>query len=73
MAANQRGRPKFEEGQALSRRIACRVRPDEEDEVRAAAEKAGMSLSEWMRQAILAAARKPKRKKGSRKKSRRKS
>ncbi len=73
MAGKQRGRPKFEEGQALSRRIACRVRPDEEDEVRAAADAAGMSLSEWMRAAIVAAARKARRKKASKKKSRRKS
>ena len=57
MAAKERGRPRFPEGEALSKRVTTRFRPSEADEVKAAAEDAGLSVAEWLRRVALAAAR----------------
>ena len=50
------GRPKLPKGEAMSRQLTCRVRPTEEARMKAAADRAGLPLAEWMRRALLHAA-----------------
>lgn len=68
MAAKDMGRPKFPKGEALTQRVTTRFRPDEKAEVKAAADAAGLSVAEWLRQVALQAAR---RKRAPKKKARR--
>lgn len=52
-----RGRKPFPKGEALSRMLSCRVRPDEELAIRAAAKAAGKPLALWIRDVLLRAAK----------------
>jgi len=56
MAAKKPGRPKKPEGEALGARLEIRVTAEERERMRLAAQSAGKSLSEWLREAALTAA-----------------
>jgi hypothetical protein len=68
MAKSGAGRPSFPEGEARDQVLQCRVREAELERIRAAAEAEGKSLSEWMRETLLAAANR-RRTKSTKKKS----
>jgi hypothetical protein len=56
-AKGQRGRRALPAGEAKSRMLSCRVRPEEERAIRAAARAAGKPLALWIRERLLEAAR----------------
>lgn len=56
----KRGRPPLEGGAARSRVIQIRVREAERDAIEAAAEATGVSVSEWSRAKLVAAAKRAK-------------
>ncbi len=66
MAAKEMGRPRFPKGEALSERITARVRPREKEEIQIAADAAGMSMAQWLREVALSAARRRRSKKKAR-------
>ena len=57
MSGAPRGRKPFPKGEAFSRMLSCRVRPDEEAAIRAAAKAAGLPVAQWIRSALLRAAK----------------
>jgi len=56
-----RGRPPIPEEERASERLVARVRPDELASYQAASERAGLSLSEWVREVLGRAARRATR------------
>ena len=53
----KRGRPKLPRGAGKLSRLVCRLQESEEAEIEEAAKRAGMTKSEFVREAVLAAAR----------------
>jgi hypothetical protein len=51
------GRPAFPADRVRAKYLSLRLRPDEQREVDAAIERSGKSKSDWLREALLAAAR----------------
>jgi|GEM_PF-6958310 len=56
MAARKPGRPKKPEDEVLGTRLEIRVTTEERERMRLAAQAAGKSLSEWLRETALTAA-----------------
>jgi hypothetical protein len=52
------GRPPLPDGSSREARLFCRLLPSEVEEIESAAKTANKSKSEWIRQTLLAAARK---------------
>lgn len=73
MAKRKPGRPALPPDEAMSKQITCRVRPSEEAAMKAVAEARGLTLAEWMRQTLTAAAKRSAtrstKKKGRRRKT----
>lgn len=51
------GRPKIPKSRARAKYFSLRLRPDEQREVDRAIERSGQSKSDWLRDALLTAAR----------------
>jgi hypothetical protein len=56
--AGKVGRPKKPKSEALGKFITARLRPDELAEIKQAIRQSGQSKSDWLRTALLGAARK---------------
>jgi uncharacterized protein (DUF1778 family) len=62
MEKRTRGRPELPESERKAGIVACRVDADERDQLDRAAGKAGVRLSDWMRERLLSAAKRELRK-----------